>query len=329
MNYLKRFIREPEGLEDKHYIYDYKTIKNFQKNSGLKDFAVTLYLALIAEIVFLYLSLRYNEEYKNDELILSLLALTNYINLNNIDFFIKIFYLPVALTTAFIIFRSKNYLLYELPLDIDTKIDKMFELLIPLIFSIIVYFIFNIHYYKYWFLLSSVCFFITSIVSYLKLFSIKRHNKYRIPIPKRSAERKYYKDNNKWGFRWQLFRWSNWLVIWWFLTFVVGILMCFLNINILFFVNYIVGIMTCSVIHNFTFLSKSVQPVCIEAYEKEIEEVINSMSYSSDSSAKAPIKKWELLKLQIRSYQHLKKKDVNEKKLKSWFTDISKVIENQ
>lgn len=347
MNYLKRIVREPKVFPGDLVYYDYRTIKKFQKNSGLRNFAEVIFIALISQIVFLFLSLIFsnyaNEQVKND-LINSIASFSKAIGLKNINILVAIFYLPIALTITSIIWRAKNYLLNELSLDIETSLDKLFlYFLIPILFSAATFCVFSIYLYELWFVFCALCFFITFIITLTNFVAVSKGNKYRIAIPRRNDGRIYTKTN-KYGFRHQIYRWMWLLAGWTSLTAFFGIslfllihfvlisndtkIMGSINMCMLIGINYVSCTLTCLLIHNFTYLSKSVQPSCIESYEKEINEVIKSMNFKREGNQdNLGVYKWPLIKLQYRAIQHLRNQDVRDKKLNQWYDKIKPLVE--
>lgn len=337
-----RKIKEPKNLPDSLYIYNYKIIKKYQNSTGLKDFTSVLYIALLAEIVFLYFSPHSVSEKCStfDEMQLAL-------GFANASLFKKIFYLPIAFTLAFIIWRAKNYIIYELPLDIDTRFDKLLDVLIPITFSFIVYYTFNPRNLSYWLFACSMFFLLTFILAIKRYVSIRSENKYRIKIPYRS---KHYAEYNIWGFRAQLGRWALLLGLETALIIITGLIVFFItwfvlfnqnhwinkilnditsnsNYKIIIIMNYLIGIIICLVIYYMTLLSKSVRPISIEAYEKEMESEISKMSYGEDyAKNKFFRKKWPLLKIQYRALKYLRKSDINDETYQNWKNEMDNYL---
>jgi hypothetical protein len=337
---MYRNISKPSNLPDNLYIYDYKTIKKYQQISGLKEFSSILYIALLAEIVFLFFSSHYSEK------CFFLENMQIQLGFSSINFFKKVFYLPIVLTVAFIIWRAKNYLLFELPLDIDTRFDKLLDVSTPIIFSFFVYFALNPCNIYYWLFACAVFFLLTTILTLKRYLTLRKENKYRMKIPYRE---KYNVEFNVHGYRAQVGRWcllllfetiaivfigiAIWLSDWLILSNSehhisksINSLVYNGNLIIIVVLNYLVGAIICLFIYYMTTLSKSVRPVSIEAYEKEMMSEINQMSFNPSNSSFLFQKKWFLLKIQYRALKYLRRSDIKNKQLFVWRKEMDKYI---
>lgn len=340
-----RNIVEPKELNEKPhlYTYDYEVIKKYQKKSGITDFATALYIALIAEIIFLYFGpslFNYNCDIINQ--------IHSNIKIIDLYFLYKIYYIPIAFTVAFIVWRAKNYLIDELPIDVDTRWDKLLYLVTPILFSFFVYYLFNPCNLLFWLVSCSFFFFTTLLISLKRYYSLCQNNRYRIKIPKR---RKQYSDFNLYGYRQQVWRWSLLLIFETFALAAIGLLNYLyqksllekiltnnhtsfiidtpnINLFLLLIINYLACLIICLIIYYMTVLSKSVRPVSLESYEKELELHIASMGYDKNNPTKSISKKWALLEIQYRALEYLRTSDIQNKDLILWKHEMDEIIKD-
>lgn len=77
-----------------------------------------------------------------------------------------------------------------------------------------------------------------------------------------------------------------------------------------------------------TVLSKSVRPVSLESYEKELELHIASMGYDKNNPTKSISKKWALLEIQYRALEYLRTSDIQNKDLILWKHEMDEIIKD-
>jgi hypothetical protein len=334
----------PEDIPDKFFIYNYDLIKKYQRNTISFQFAKILYDAIIAEIVFLFLFTHKLSNIHSDNILFAIYNnLVLYIDFLSYPIFLKIYVLPICITLIFLIWRAKNFLLYEVSLDIDTEYDKFMYMLTPILFSIGVYIslriismnntttdIFSI---KSWLFGCFFIFLTTFSVNLKRFISIIRDNKYRIRPPRQIA---VFDDYNIFGYVNQLRKWLFLLTFETIIFLVCSILMFLSNyvfiefkvLSLLVIINPIICFLVCYIVYSLTSNSKSVRPISIESYKRELSDFFNSQSYGKENNNKS-IKS---VRLQYKALQYLKKKEVKEVDTDDifvkWKKEVDVFIEN-
>lgn len=320
-----RDVEIPKNLPDHFFIYDYKVVKKCLRSSVCYEFASILYLAIIAQIVFLcfHPHIPYQERTVLETMHASF-------GMFGIDTFRKIFLLPIGFTLVFIMWRVKNYLLNELSLDIDTRIDKIFYMMTPIIFASIVYFTFHPCFMNYWLLGITAISIVTLLLTLKRFYTLSKNNGYRRRIPFR---RDPFDEFNLLGYVRQVARWA---VLLFFETATIGgcgTLILLLEqwllrsglVRWIILTNYLVALIICVIVYIMTTYSKSVRPASIGSYEKEMEIEIDGMSYK-----KKIYKARKFLKLQKYALEYLKKEEYLENSyLIRWKNDLDSLIKRQ